>query len=159
MKAWSPNNANVDAIQAPNVPHVVGDQANATLLNDLNHTRDRAAAIDAFAAARNDAARLATAPQVAAQPLPAAQTAAPPAPPADARPITKANAPGRRAGLLHSLATRTVPRAWRLRLGDDDRLRHQLDGHGALQLRAHARRPPVCERAGAHHGYGPALTS
>ena len=96
MKAWSPNNANVDAIQAPNVPHVVGDQANATLLNDLNHTRDRAAAIDAFAAARNGAARLVTAPQVAAQPLPAAQ----PAPPADARPITKANAPGRRALVL-----------------------------------------------------------
>ena len=85
--------ANVDSIQAANVVHVVGDQAAAALMRDLNNAPDRTAAIDAFAAARDG--RAPPPPVAAAVPQAAVPAAAAPPPP-DPRPLTRANAVGRR---------------------------------------------------------------
>ena len=96
--------ANVDSIQAANVPTVVNDQRYAALLSDLNNQRDRNAAIDAFAAAMRgdqplpDVARAPAPPQPAGAPPPPPVRHPPPRPPPapDLRPLNADNASGRR---------------------------------------------------------------
>ena len=85
--------ANVDAIQAPNVPTVCGDQNFRELLDDINNTGGRTAFTDAFASASASSGRVMTAPPLPIVPRPSSPLAQRRA--SDLRPLDQTNAVGR----------------------------------------------------------------
>ena len=95
--------ATVDAIQAPNVVTVVGDQGYAELLSDINRHRGRDDTQHAFAAARQEAHTAAPRASNTSATSPPPPSTPATMPEANTRPLTSLTALGRRVRVARSL--------------------------------------------------------